>query len=328
MRAAWFERKGPAAEVLRVGELTEPQPAAGEVLVRVHASAVNPSDVKFRAGARGMDMPFPRIVPHQDGAGEIIATGAGVSPHRQGQRVWLYMAQWQRWQGTAAQYTVLPAARAVELPQSTSYLEGACLGIPALTAYRALDCDGGVEGQNVLVQGGSGAVGFYALQFARQLGARRIIATVGGARQRDIALSAGADAVIDRRADVPAELAAHFGPAGADRIIEVALGANLASDLECLRAGGSIVAFASDAKPEPVLPFGAALYKDLRLRCLLIYLSPEAELRRAIEGVSHALQARTLRHNIAHVFGLEEIAAAHEAQERGGSLGKLLLRID
>jgi NADPH:quinone reductase len=328
MRAAWFERKGPAAQVLRVGELPEPQPGPGEVLVRVHASAVNPSDVKFRGGARGKDMPFPRIVPHQDGAGEILATGPGVSAHRQGQRVWLYMSQWQRWQGTAAQYTVVPAARAVELPQASSYLEGACLGIPALTAYRALDCDGGVEGQNVLVQGGSGAVGFYAIQFARQLGARCVLATAGGQRQREIALSAGADAVIDRHADVPAALAAHFGPAGADRIIEVALGVNLASDLECLRPGGSIIAYASDANPAPVLPFGAALYKDLRLRCLLIYLSPEAELRRAIEGVTHALQARTLRHNIARVFGLEEIIAAHEAQERGGSLGKLLLRID
>ncbi|MBV9619721.1 MAG: zinc-binding dehydrogenase [Gammaproteobacteria bacterium] len=177
------------------------------------------------------------------------------------------------------------------------------------------------------MQGGSGAVGFYAIQFARRLGARRVLATVGGAKQREIALSAGADAVIERHADVPAELVAQLGGAAVDRIIEVALGVNLTRDLECLRAGGSIVAFSSDAEPRPVLPFGAALYKDLRLRCLLIYLSPEVELRRAIAGVSQALQGNTLRHNIAQVFELEEIVAAHEAQERGGSLGKLLLRI-
>ena len=328
MRAAWFEAKGPAAKVLRVGELPVPQPGPGEVLVRVHASAVNPSDVKFRSGARGVDMPFPRIIPHQDGAGEIVATGAGVAASRQGQRVWLYMSQWQRWQGTAAEYTVLPSVRAVELPPASSYLDGACLGIPALTAYRALDCDGGVEGQNVLVQGGSGAVGFYAIQFARRLGARRVLATVGGERQREIAQAAGADLIIDRRADVGAEVIRVLGGACVDRVIEVALGVNLVSDIECLRSGGSIVAFSSDAEPKPVLPFGAALYKDLRLRCLLIYLTPEAELRRAIAGVSQALQTRTLQHNIAHVFALEEIVAAHEAQERGGSHGKLLLRID
>jgi len=329
MKAAWFEMKGPAREVLRIGELPQPTAGAGEVLVRVRASGVNPSDVKFRSGLRGRSMPFPRIVPHQDGAGEIIDTGAGVDPKRRGQRVWLFMSQWERWQGTAAEYTVVPASRAVELPANTAYLEGACLGVPALTAFRALDCDGGVEGQNVLVQGGSGAVGFYAVQFARQLGAKRVVATVGGDRQRALALTAGAHAVIDRNSDIRATVEKEFaGEARVDRVIEVALGTNLALDIACLRIGGSIIAFSSDGVPEPLLPFGPALYKDLRLRCLLVYLTPADELARAIDGVTRALTAGTLKHNIAKVFPLEGIAAAHEAQERGGTIGKLVLRIE
>jgi NADPH2:quinone reductase len=328
MRAAWFEAKGPAREVLRIGELPQPSPGQGEVLVRVHASGVNPSDVKFRGGMRGLSMPFPRIVPHQDGAGEILSTGAGVDPERCGQRVWLFMSQWQRWQGTAAEYTVVPAARAVALPAGTSYEAGACLGVPALTAFRALDCDGGVTGRNVLVQGGSGAVGFYAVQFARQLQARRVVATVGGERQRALALAAGADAAIYRRPDMLTSINEAFGgESRVDRVIEVALGTNLALDISCLSAGGSIVAFSSDAVPEPVLPFGAALYKDLRLRCLLVYLTPPEELARAIDGVTRALGAGRLKHNIAQVLPLDEIVAAHEAQERGGTVGKLVLRI-
>ncbi len=254
--------------------------------------------------------------------------GAGVDRRRMGERVWLFMSQWQRWQGTAAEYTVLPAARAVSLPAGTSYPEGACLGIPALTAFRALACDGGVRGANVLVQGGAGAVGFYAVQFARLLGAARVVASVGGERQRQLALTAGADAVVDHRSDMRTALAEQFGGEGrVDRVIEVALGRNLALDVGALRAGGSIVAYASDEVAEPALPFGAAIYKDLHLRCLLVYLTPRDELARAVDGVSRALGAGQLRHNIARVLPLDEIVAAHEAQERGGTLGKLVLGI-
>ncbi len=326
MRAAWFEAKGAARDVLRVGELPEPRPGAGEVLVRIHASGVNPSDVKFRGGTRDRRMTFPRIIPHQDGAGEVIEVGEGVDPTRRGERVWLFMSQWQRWQGTAAEYTVIPAGRAVPLPATTSFLEGACLGIPALTAFRALDCDGGVRGSKVLVQGGAGAVGLYAVQFARLLGAARVVASVGGERQRELALAAGADAAIDYRSDMRSALAELLGgEAQVDRVIEVALGTNLALDVSVLRAGGSIVAFSSDAVPEPALPFGAALYKDLRLRCLLVYLTPPEELARAVEGVTRALAGGQLRHHIARVLALDEIVAAHEAQERGGTRGKLIL---
>jgi NADPH2:quinone reductase len=255
-----------------------------------------------------------------------VGVGAGVDPKRRGERVWLFMSQWQRWQGTAAEYTVIPAGRAVPLPPATSFPEGACLGIPALTAFRALDCDGGVRGANVLVQGGAGAVGLYAVQFARLLGAARVVASVGGDPQRELALAAGADAVIDYRADMPGALTRELGgEAQVDRVIEVALGTNLALDVSVLRAGGSIVAFSSDAVPEPVLPFGPALYKDLRLRCLLLYLTPPEELARAVEGVTRALGGGELSHHIARVLTLDEIVAAHEAQERGGTLGKLIL---
>ena len=168
MRAAWYDRKGPAREVLVVGELDRPAPGPGEVLVRVRASAVNPSDTKGRGGARGnLAMPFARIVPHQDGAGVIEAVGDGVPAGRVGERVWLHEAQLERPFGTAAEYVALPAHRAVPLPDGTSFAEGACLGIPAMTAHRCVFADGPVEGKTILVTGGAGAVGHYAIQFAQ-----------------------------------------------------------------------------------------------------------------------------------------------------------------
>src|SRR5688572_8317455 len=176
MRAAWYEKIGPAGEVLQVGEMPAPEPGPGEVRVRIHASGVNPSDWKTRAGLRPMT--FPRVIPHSDGAGIIDRVGVGVPESRLGDRVWTWNAQWKRPFGTAAEFVVLPAEQAVSLPDGVAFDEGACLGIPALTAHRAVTIDGSVESQTVLVSGGAGAVGSYAIQFAKLLGASRIIATV------------------------------------------------------------------------------------------------------------------------------------------------------
>ena len=200
MRAALYEHTGPAAEVLQLVELPTPEPAAGEVRVRLHASGVNPSDVKSRAGLRTKTLAFPRIVPHSDGAGVIDAVGAGVDPARIGERVWVWNAAWRRAFGTAAQFVALPAAQAVRLPDGIGFDAGACLGIPALTALHAMLVDGGVAGQRVLVAGGAGAVGHYAVQFARALGARQIIATVSSDAKAAIAREAGADAAVNYRA--------------------------------------------------------------------------------------------------------------------------------
>ena len=175
MRAAWYEKNGGAAEVLRLGEMPDPEPGPGEVRVRVAASGLNPTDVKARAGSRPMG--FPRIIPHQDGAGVIDRVGPGVPASRLGERVWVYIVQWQRPFGTAAEYVCVPAPRAITLPANLTFAEGACLGIPGVTAHRCLFADGPIEGQTVLVTGGAGAVGHYAVQLAKWSGAR-VITTV------------------------------------------------------------------------------------------------------------------------------------------------------
>lgn len=328
MKAAFYERKGPAAEVIELGELERPAPGPGEVLVAVHASGVNPSDTKGRGGARGnVVMPFPRIVPHQDGAGVIEAVGEGVPQSRVGERVWLYEAQLGRPFGTAAEYVALPAHQAVPLPEGVSFAEGACLGVPALTAHRCVFADGPVEGRTVLVTGGAGAVGFYAVQFAR-LGGARVIATVGSEAQAELARAAGAEVVINRReADVAAAIAAACGAERAvDRIVEVAFGANLETSLKVLKPRGVIATYASDAEPEPKLPFWPLVGLDAAVRFVLVYVMGREAHEAAIAAVTDALRAGALLHNIARVLPLDEIAEAHRLVEQGAG-GQVVVQV-
>lgn len=322
MKAAWYERKGPARDVLVVGEVDKPAPAAGEVLVRVRASGINPADTKGRGGAPGdVAIPWPRIFPHQDGAGVIEAVGEGVPEHRLGERVWLYEAQLNRPFGTAAEYVALPARQAVHLPDQVDFAAGAALGVPAMTAHRCVFADGSVGGQTVLVTGGAGAVGFYAIQFARKDGAR-VIATVGAAEQETIARQAGADLVIDRReGDVAEAIRAATG--GVDRIIEVAFGANLATSLAVLNPHGAIAAYSSDAEPEPKVPFWPLVFLDATVRFVLVFASQQAH-EDAIAGISAALSQGWLKHNVVARLSLERIAEAHELVESGAG-GKVVL---
>jgi len=328
MKAAFYERKGPPAEVLQLGELQIPAPGPGEVLVAVHASGVNPSDTKARGGARGnVAMPFARIVPHQDGAGVIEAVGEGVPASRIGERVWLYEAQLGRALGTAAEYVALPAHQAVPLPGSVSFAEGACLGVPALTAHRCVFADGPVEGRTVLVTGGAGAVGFYAVQFARLAGAR-VIATVSSEAQAELVRQAGADVVLNRRdEDVVAGIArACGGERAVDRIVEVAFGANLGTNLKVLKPRGVIAAYASDAEPEPKLPFWPLVALDAAVRFVLVYVMSRQAHEAAIAATTEALRAGKLRHNVARLLPLEEIAEAHRLVEQGAG-GKVVVQI-
>ena len=324
MKAAWYERKGPAREVLVLGELDKPAPAAGEVLVRVRASGINPSDTKGRGGARGnVAMAWPRIFPHQDGAGVIDAVGEGVPERRLGERVWLYEAQLKRPFGTAAEYVALPAPQAVPLPDQADFAAGAALGVPAMTAYRCVFADGPVEGKTVLVTGGAGAVGFYAIQFARHGGAR-VIATVGSAEQERIAREAGAELVVNRReGDIAKAIRAATG--GVDRIVEVAFGANLATSLEVLNPHGAIAAYSSDAEPEPILPFWPLVLLDATVRFVLVYATQQAH-EDAIAGISAALSQGWLKHNVGPRLSLERIAEAHELVEAGAA-GKVVLEL-
>src|SRR4051812_31123632 len=218
MRAAWYERQGAAADVLQIGERDRPEPGPGEVRVRIHASGINPSDTYGRAGTQ--PMAFPWVIPHQDGAGVIDAVGADVAPQRIGERVWVYEATYNRQGGTAADYCVVPAARAVRLPDGVDFEVGACLGIPAMTAHRAIFADGPVDGQTVLVTGGAGAVGSTAIQLLVWGGAA-VLATVSSEEKASAARASGAAHVINyREQDVAAEVARLSGGAGVDRVVE------------------------------------------------------------------------------------------------------------
>jgi NADPH2:quinone reductase len=195
MKAAWYEKQGAAKDVLIVDEMDDPQPGEGEVRIRLAASGINPGDVKKRQNAFGYGIPYPRIIPHSDGAGTIDQVGRGVPKDWIGKRVWCHGAQTYRPFGTAAEYTVVPLQQAVLLPPAVSMEQGACLGIPGITAHRAVHVAGPVDGRVVLVQGGAGAVGGCAVRLAHQAGAR-VIATCRSERNREAALQAGADEVL------------------------------------------------------------------------------------------------------------------------------------
>ena len=331
MKAAYYESKGPAKDVLRVGERPTPEPAPGEVRVRVHVSAVNPSDTKNRGGARGnVTMPFPLVIPHQDGAGVIDAVGAGVDAARVGERVWVYEATLGRAFGTAARYTTVPAHKAVRLPDGAGFDAGACMGIPAMTAHRCVFADGPVTGKTVLVQGGAGAVGYYAVQLAKLGGAARVIATVSRDEQAARAREAGADAVVNYKTeDVAARVKAIAGAEPAiDRVIEVAFGANVRTDVAMLRPGGVIATYASDAVPEPAIPFWPMLAKDVTVRFVLVYQMGAQAHADAAAFITDALARGALKHQFFRTFALDDIVAAHEATEAMANVGKVLVRID
>jgi NADPH2:quinone reductase len=327
MRAAVYDHTGPAAEVLSLAEI--PTPVAGplEVRVKVKWSGVNPSDVKTRSGIRSKSLPYPRIVPHSDGAGVIDQVGEGVNRARLGERVWLWNAAWNRPDGTAAEYVVLPAPQAVRLPDGIDLAVGACLGIPALTAYHAVVVDGGVRGKDVLVAGGAGSVGHYAVQFARLQGAGRILASISSAEKAALARTAGADLTVNYRSEnlVDRCLEATAGM-GLDRIIEVDFAANVKADLAAVRAGGDLIVYGSGAA-EIAVPFVPAITKGVRLRFFIVYnLSPE-ERARALKAVSDDLEKNRLTHNIGARLPLARIAEAHDLVEQGRVTGNVVLEI-
>jgi NADPH2:quinone reductase len=327
MRAAFYERTGPPSEVLEVGEVPTLEPGAGEVRVKIATSGVNPSDVKTRAGLRSSVLPFPRIIPHSDGAGVIDVVGPDVPPARVGERVWTWNAAWQRAFGTAAQYVVLPEAQAATLPNSVEFDAGACLGIPALTALHAVRVDGGVEGKTVLVTGGAGAVGHYAVQMARLLGARKVIATVSNAEKAALARQAGADVTLDYRTEDLATRSAQLTQnEGVDRVIDMDLAANIGSAMAALKPGGDIVVYGS-GRSEIAVPFLPAILKHARLRFFIVYNLSAADRAAAIEQLTRWLEQGRLLHNIAARLPLDRIIEAHELVESGKAVGNVVVEV-
>lgn len=326
MRAAWYERPGPPHEVLTLGRMARPEPDPGEVLVRVAASGINPSDTKQRAGWRKEGLPFPRIVPHSDGAGVIEAVGDGVDD-RAGQRVWLYNTQRGRPWGTAAEYVTVPGCQAIPLPDGIDFIQAACLGVPACTAHFAVLSDGPVTGRTVLIAGAAGAVGHSAVQFAKWSGAE-IIATVSSEAKADFARAAGAGHIVNYRTEPVAERIGEItGGAGVDRIVEVDFGDNLAIDIAAIKPNGVIASYSSTRVPEPTLPYYPLAYKGVTVRFVQAYLLPSEARDRAVRDITETLRSGHLKPAIAETFPLDRIADAHALAESGTAIGNVVIEV-
>lgn len=315
MRAAWYDQQGPAAEVLRVGELPTPEPGPGEVRVRMRFSGINPGDTKKRADRFGLGMAFPRVVPHSDGSGIIESVGEGADAGRVGQRVWIYGAQSYRPFGTAAQLTVVPAEQAVELPEGISDQLGACLGIPGITAHQAVFGDGPVIGKTVLVHGVLGSVGSLAAQLARWGGAE-VIGTVR--RSNDIAMVdptvVGRVVALDQH-DPGGEIRGH-APDGVDRIVEVAFSDNV--DLDAAAAANNAVIAAYGTRDDrPVFPFRPLLWANVTIRLLGSDDFSVAAKRDAASALTTAARDSALTASIGDPVPLDRIAEAHERVDAG-----------
>ena len=336
MRAVWYEKKGPAAEVLVAGEMPVPEPAPGEARVRIAVSSVNPTDVKRRKEGRELGK-FPRIVPDNDGSGTIDAVGAGVARTRVGERVWLFAAQHGRPFGTAAEYCCVPARFAVPLPDKASFADGACLGVPAVTAHRCLfsgragespraSTDKPLSGQIILISGGAGRVGAYAVQMAKREGAF-VIATAS-APKLGLLKDLGVDVALDyRNPDLADQIKAATGGKGVARIVETEFGANVALAPKILAPNGVIASYASDAVPEPKIPFGPLMVLNATLRLVFIYGMSEDAQNAAFAAIGEMLKAGALTHRIGFRVPLARIAEAHDAVEGGQATGSVLVDI-
>ena len=336
MRAIVYSETG-GPEVLRLVDRPEPRPGEGEVLVRVAVSGVNPTDWKNRAGRRpGEPPPFPEVVPNQDGAGTVEAVGPGVDPARVGERVWLWEAAWQRAGGTAQEMVALPARQAVALPGDASFDLGAALGIPAMTAHRALTVGAegperlgprALSGRTVLVAGGAGAVGHAAVELAAWAGAT-VVTTVSSPEKAALAEAAGASHVVNYRSGDPAAAVREVAPQGVDLVVEVAPVANAELDAAVLAPNATVAAYASEEPPLAV-PVRRAMRVNARYQFLLVYTMPDPAKVRAVHDVAAALAAGALRVGDhaglpLHRYPLERTADAHAAVE-GGAVGKVVI---
>ena len=323
MRAVWYDRQGAADEVLVCGELPTPEAGAGEVRVKLRTSGVNPSDVKSREG-RTRKIAFPRVVPHSDGSGDIDAVGDGVPVSRVGERVWVWNAQWKRAFGSCAEYVVLPSALAVNLPARASYEAGACLGIPAMTAYHAVAVAGSAK--TVLVSGGAGGVGHYAIQFAKARG-QTVLATVSSDAKAALAHAAGADHVIDYKRDNVAErVMAITNKAGVDAVIEMDLAANARLYPGILHARSEVVIYGTGSV-EAQIPAQTLLVNAAALKFVYVYELTQAERDAAVGAINRMLEAGTLINNVALTLPLNDIVAAHEAVEQGRTPGNVVVTL-
>jgi len=327
MKAYIYQNTGPAADVLTLREMVMPAPGAGEVRVRLKWSGVNPSDVKTRSGHIPSTIPFPRI-PHSDGAGLVDMIGDGVDDFQPGDAVWVWNAAWNRSNGTAAEFVVLPSEQVEHMPDGLALENGACLGIPAMTACHAVATDGGVRGQIVLVAGGAGAVGHYAIQAAKFCGARIVIATVSSEEKEALARRAGADFVFNYKTDTLVdEINKVTDHRGVDRIIEVDLAANIQTDVAIMKEGGLAVIYGSSQK-EIALPFSPSIGRNICYRFFIVYKLSRSDRQRALLVLQDMLKDKNVLHNIAKKVSFANLVEAHELVESGALPGNVVLRIE
>ncbi|HTS55437.1 MAG TPA: NADPH:quinone reductase [Burkholderiales bacterium] len=325
MRAIWYERTGAPHEVLVAGEMPAPQAGTGEVRLRLAASGVNPADCYRRRG--DLPLEFPRVIPNSDGSGTVDQIGPGVSQDWLGRRVWLYNGQRGRAFGTAAEYIALDAGLVAQLPDNTPFDAGACLGIPCMTAHRCLFSDGPIANQTILVTGGAGAVGHYAVQLAKWAGAR-VIATVSSDTKAQQAAAAGADIVVNyHNEDVVARVLEATDGTGVDRIVEVDFGGNMEACVKAIRLNGTIAIYASRGNLEPKLPVSAFMRKNVTLRLMVLNTCPVDARRQAQRDIVCWIETGRAIHRIAARFSLERTAEAHAAVEKGGKLGTVVVEI-
>ena len=324
MRAATFSTTGPAREVLHLVEMPTPEPGPGQVRVKLATSGVNPSDVKRRnAAPHGKPAEFPVVIPHSDGAGTIDAVGPDVPQSRIGERVWTLNAQYQRAYGTAAEYCVLGSEYATRLPDTIDFAVGACIGIPMLTAYHGINLDGSIRGKTLLVQGGAGAVGFYAIQFAKLAGAR-VITTVSSEAKAELARSVGADHIINYRTEnIKARIAEFTGGNGVDRVIEVDIKANAMTYPGIVTHRGKAVVYGSGTPP---IELPVLIPTAMTLEFIYVYTLSAEERATYIPAVTKLMADGTLEHLVGEHFPLEKIVAAHEAVE-AGAFGNVIVDI-
>lgn len=324
MRAVWYDRQGPADEVIITGELPTPDPGAGQVLVRLEASGVNPSDTYRRRGA--VPAEYPRVIPNSDGAGVVVKVGDGAAATWVGKRVWLYNGQRNgRWMGTAAEYIALDADLVTELPDHVPSAQGATLGIPAMTAHGCVFAAGPVQGKTLLVTGGAGAVGHYAVQLAAWAGAE-VIATVSSVDKARRASAGGAAHVLNYRTeDIASRIAEITKGAGVDHVVDVDLGGNLAVVLKSVRGNGSIAYYASNGALEPKVDLRVLMGKNLTIRGFVLPTSPHATRKRAQLDIAAFIRTPGRVLSVAGEFPLHETAAAHLSVEAGGKVGTVVI---
>ena len=327
MKAVYYEKLGPAAEVLKLEDLPIPTPEAGEVRIKVLWSGVNPSDCKSRSGLRIKNIPYPRVIPHSDGMGIIDAVGRGLDPALIGKRVWVWNAARGRAHGTACEYLCLPKEQTVDLPANVTDETGACLGVPALTAMHAILMGEGVLGKKVFIAGGAGAVGNYAIQMATQLGAAQVITSVSSVEKAAIAKAAGADHVIlYKEKSVVEQIAEITQGSGVDKVIELDIAANGCMDIEILRPGGECIVYGSSATSFE-LPFYPLISKNLQLKFFIVYDLTSEDRARAISVLTDLLSRGSLTHHIADHFSIDKVIQAHELVESGKAIGKVLIKL-